>query len=80
MKRLKYYLLNQNSPNYNDIYEGKMVMPAGVNTEYHNDYTYWDDEIEYSITRTNKAVPDKPTVEIKIPIDLILKNIFTKML
>lgn len=74
MKRLKYYLLNQSSPNYNDIYEGKMVMPAGVNTEYHNDSTYWDDEIAYSITRTNKTVPDKPTVEIKIPIDLILKS------
>ncbi len=75
MKRLKYYLLNQNGKmNFNSIYEGEMVMPAGVNTEYHNDPTYWDDEIAYSISRTNKIVPDKPTVEIKIPLELILKN------
>jgi hypothetical protein len=78
LKRLKYYLLNQkNSKNYNDIYEGEMVMPAGVNTEYHNDPTYWDEEIAYSITRTNKTVPDKPTVEIKIPIEQILKKDMT---
>ena len=75
MKRLKYYLLNQKgTANYNDIYEGEMVMPAGVHTEYHNDSTYWDSEIAYTITKTNKIVPDKPTVEIKIPVELILKN------
>lgn len=75
MKRLKYYLLNQKGKmNFNSIYEGEMVMPAGVNTEYHNDSTYWDGEIAYSISRTNKIVPDKPTVEIKIPIELILKK------
>ncbi len=77
MKRLKYYLLNQkNAKNYNDIYEGKMAMPIpnGVDTEYHYDSTYWDDEIGYTITRTNKTVPDKPTVEIKIPIEQILKK------
>ncbi len=75
MKRLKYYLLNQNnSQNYKDIYEGEMIIPDGVDTEYHNDSTYWDNEVAYSITRTNKTAPDKPTIEIKIPIELILKN------
>ena len=51
-----------------------MVMPAGYDTEYHNDATYWDGEIAYEITRTNKTVLDKPTVVIKIPVELILKN------
>lgn len=75
LKRLKYYLLNQkNTTSYKDIYEGEMVIPAGFNTEYHNDSTYWHGEVGYYISRTNKIVPDKPTVEIKIPIELILKN------
>ncbi|MDF2541738.1 MAG: ATPase of the class-like protein [Herbinix sp.] len=71
MKRLKNYLLGMepNSTTYKEIYEGEMVIPAGVNTEYHYDSTYWNEGISYRYERTNKFELDKPTITIQIPIE-----------
>lgn len=68
MKRLKYYLLTMKPDNetYETMYEGKMC-EAGIIPIYHNHATYWDDEIGYEITKSNRLELSKPTIFIHIP-------------
>lgn len=71
MKRLKYYILNMkpNSENYEDMYEGKMYESfLDKNPIVHNHAVYWDGEIGYEITKSNRLELSKPTVTIHIPV------------
>lgn len=71
MKRLKYYILNMKptSETYEDMYEGKMYESfMDKNPIVHNHAVYWDGEIGYEITKSNRLELSKPTVTIHIPI------------
>ena len=70
MKRLKYYILNKkpDSETYEDMYEGKMYESfMDKNPIVHNHAVYWDGEIGYEITKSNRLELSKPTVAIHIP-------------
>lgn len=70
MKRLKYYLLNMrpNSETYEDMYEGRMLETfIDKDAIEHNHAIYWDDEIGYEITKSNRLDLSKPTITIHIP-------------
>ncbi len=70
MKRLKYYILNMkpDSETYEDMYEGKMYESfMDKNPIVHNHAVYWDGEIGYEITKSNRLELSKPTVAIHIP-------------
>ena len=70
MKRLKYYLLNMRptSETYEEMYEGKMFETfIDKDPIVHNHAVYWDDEIGYEITKSNRLELSKPTVTIHIP-------------
>jgi len=78
MKRLKDYLLNMNpkSTTYDEIYEGKMAIPASppdfiFDTTYYHDNTYWQEDISFTFERSHKLSLDKPTVTIGIPIKML---------
>lgn len=71
MKRLKYYLLNMRpeSTTYETMYEGKMYETfIDKDPIVHNHALYWDGEIGYEITKSNRLELSKPTVTIHIPI------------
>ena len=70
MKRLKDYLLHMNpkSTTYQEIYEGKMILPTPGGSEDVFDSTYWREEIAFKIERTHKLALDKPTITISLPI------------
>lgn len=73
MKRLKYFLLNMKptSETYEEVYEGELVEPVGQHDPIiHNHAVYWDGEIGYEITKSNRLELSKPTVTIHIPIKL----------
>lgn len=70
MKRLKYYLLNMRpaSETYEEMYEGKMLETfIDKDANEHNHAVYWDEEIGYEITKSNRLELSKPTVTIHIP-------------
>ena len=70
MKRLKYYILNMKptSETYEDMYEGKMYESfMDKDPIVHNHAVYWDGEIGYEITKSNRLELSKPTVTIHIP-------------
>lgn len=74
MKRLKYYILNMKptSENYEDMYEGKMYESfMDKDPIVHNHAVYWDGEIGYEITKSNRLELSKPTVTIHIPLKLL---------
>ena len=57
MKRLKYYLLNMRpaSETYEEIYEGRMCESfMDKDPIVHNHALYWDGEIGYEITKSNR--------------------------
>lgn len=71
MKRLRYYLLNlrPNSETYETMFEGKMFETfIDKDPIVHNHAIYWDEEIGYEITKSNRLELSKPTVTIHIPI------------
>ena len=71
MKRLKYYILNMKptSETYEDMYEGKMYESfMDKDPIVHNHAVYWDGEIGYEITKSNRLELSKPTVTIHIPV------------
>lgn len=78
MKRLKKYFtdLDINNTTYNSIYTGAYGYDKSGKIIYNNpsmldailDPTYWQDEISYTIERTHKLTPDKPSIKIKIPL------------
>ena len=70
MKRLKYYILNMKptSETYEDMYEGKMYESFLDKDPFvHNHAVYWDGEIGYEITKSNRLELSKPTITIHIP-------------
>ncbi|WP_066714585.1 P-loop domain-containing protein [Clostridium sp. Marseille-P299] len=70
MNRLKYYILNMrpNSDTYEEMYEGKMIETfIDKDPIEHNHAVYWDDEIGYEITKSNRLELSKPTITIHIP-------------
>lgn len=79
LKRLKYFLLqmDNNTTTYKEMYEGAAVISGGTylnpgdfaETQY--DAKYWQKDVSYSITPTNKAEQDKPTIICSIPADSI---------
>ena len=74
MKRLKYYLLNMRSASetYEEIYEGRMCESfMDKDPIVHNHALYWDGEIGYEITKSNRLELSKPTVTIHIPMHLL---------
>ena len=74
MKRLKYYLLNMRpaSETYEEIYEGRMCESfMDKDPIVHNHALYWDGEIGYEITKSNRLELSKPTVTIHIPMHLL---------
>lgn len=74
MKRLKYYLLNMKpaSETYEEIYEGRMCESyMDKDPIVHNHALYWDGEIGYEITKSNRLELSRPTVTIHIPMHLL---------
>ncbi len=74
MKRLKYYLLNMKptSETYEEIYEGSMCESfMDKDPIVHNHALYWDGEIGYEITKSNRLELSRPTVTIHIPLHLL---------
>lgn len=70
MKRLKYYLLGMkpNDEKYDEMYEGAMYetfIDKDPIIHYHP--VYWDEEIGYEISKSNRLEASKPTVTIHIP-------------
>ena len=74
MKRLKFYLLNMKpaSETYEEMYEGKMCESfMDKDPIVHNHALYWDGEIGYEITKSNRLELSRPTVVIHIPLHLL---------
>ncbi|WP_276948043.1 P-loop domain-containing protein [Acetatifactor muris] len=70
MKRLKYYLLSMKpaSETYEEMYEGKMYETfMDKDPIVHSHAMYWDGEIGYEVTKSNRLELSKPTVTIHIP-------------
>ena len=70
MKRLKFYLLNMKPTDetYEKMYEGKMYESfLDKDPIVHNHAMYWDGEIGYEITKSNRLELSRPTVTIHIP-------------
>ncbi|MBE5960229.1 MAG: hypothetical protein E7256_02400 [Lachnospiraceae bacterium] len=84
MKRLKYYLLNMrpDSVTYEEMYEGRMLETfIDKDPIEHNHAVYWDNEIGYEITKTNRLDLSKPTITIHIPMkDLKVEDTSTAAL
>lgn len=84
MKRLKYYILNMkpNSETYEEMYEGRMLETfIDKDPILHNSSIYWDEEIGYEITKSNRLELSKPTVTIHIPMkDLKVEDTSTAAL
>lgn len=71
MKRLKFFLLGMkpNCETYETMYEGKMYeIFVDKDPIVHNHAVYWDDEIGYEISKSNRLELSKPTVIIDIPL------------
>lgn len=74
MKRLRYYILSMKptSETYEEMYEGKMYETFIDKDPFvHNHAVYWDGEIGYEITKSNRLELSKPTVTIHIPLKLL---------
>ena len=60
--------MRPNSETYEDMYEGKMLETfIDKDSIEHNHALYWDDEIGYEITKSNRLDLSKPTITIHIP-------------
>lgn len=74
MKRLRCYIMGMKpaSENYEEMYEGKMCENfMDQDPVVHNHAVYWDGEIGYEITKSNRLELSKPTVTIHIPMKLL---------
>lgn len=60
--------MKPNSETYESMYEGKMYETfIDKDPVIHNHAVYWEDEIGYEITKSNRLDLSKPTVTIHIP-------------
>lgn len=73
LKRLRYFILNMKptSETYEEMYEGKLCETTDDDPIIHNQALYWDGEIGYEITKSNRLELSKPTVTIHIPMKLL---------
>lgn len=74
MKRLRYYIMNMKpaSEAYEEMYEGKMYETfMDKDPIVHDQAVYWDGEIGYEITKSNRLELSKPTVTVHIPMKLL---------
>ena len=77
MKRLKNKLLSMqpNTATYTEMYNGHIVIedPSCPNMPPYEDWSpiYYNKNIGFKITATHKLAQDKPTVEIRIPCDVL---------
>ncbi|MBD5461343.1 MAG: hypothetical protein HDR26_10445 [Lachnospiraceae bacterium] len=74
MKRLNYFITNMKpaSETYEEMYEGKLCeTPGDCDPIVHNHAMYWDDEIGYEITKSNRLELSRPTVTVHIPLKLL---------
>lgn len=74
MKRLRTFLLSMKptSETYEEVYEGKLYETfIDKDPIIHNQAIYWDGEIGYEITKSNRLELSKPTVTIHIPLKLL---------
>lgn len=73
MKRLRYFIMNMKpaSETYEEMYEGKMYETfMDKDPIIHNHAVYWNGEIGYEVTKSNRLELSKPTVTIHIPMKL----------
>ena len=88
LKRLKYYLhqMQNDTATYKEMYDGRTEVnfPSSawdghsLAPEYHNDPTYWYEDISLHIETTHKLAQDKPTLTWSIPAENIgVKNYTT---
>ncbi|MDE7222737.1 MAG: ABC-ATPase domain-containing protein [Acetatifactor sp.] len=74
MKRLRYFIMNMKptSETYEEMYEGKMYETfMDKDPIVHNHAVYWNGEIGYEITKSNRLELSRPTVTIHIPMKLL---------
>ena len=74
MKRLKSKLLAMDSDTvtYSAMYDGSMgVIPLSGPDYADNDPTYYSDAVGFFISGTHKLAQDKPSVEIRIPAEML---------
>lgn len=73
MKRLRYYLLNMKGDNetFKEMYAGKRREPIPDGFIEHNQPVYWDEQISYTITKSNWIELSRTTVTVSIPVHLL---------
>lgn len=74
LKRLRHFILNMKpaSETYEEMYEGKLYETfIDKDPTVHNQPLYWDGEISYEITKSNRLELSRPTVTIHIPTRLL---------
>ena len=81
LKRLKYYLhqMQNDTATYKEMYDGRteVIFPStawdghSLAPEYHNDPTYWYEDMSFHIETTHKLAQDKPTLTWSIPAENI---------
>jgi len=83
MKRLKYYLhqMQNDTATYKEMYDGDMMVvfppkydarrdeEIPMEPEFHQDSTYWYEDISLHIETTHKLAQDKPTLTWHIPVE-----------
>lgn len=80
MKRLKNKLLAmENDTNtYKEMYDGSMIIcPPSGDPYSDNSACYYNEDIGFTFSFTNKLAQDKPTVEISIPAELLGFDTYT---
>ena len=81
MKRLKAKLLGMepDTATYTAMYEGTMhvVPPNSMPSWTDHDPTYYSGDVGFSISGTDMLAQDKPTVEIRIPVDMLIPADFS---
>ncbi len=74
MKRLKNKLLAmENDTNtYKEMYDGSMRIISPIGDSYNdNSACYYNEEVGFTFSVSNKLAQDKPTVEISVPAELL---------
>ena len=85
LKRLKYFLLNMetNTQTYKEMYEGEVMLPPGtvgnndVFPVFHNDPTYWHEDLSMHVDTTHKLAQDRPTLTWHVPAEKLGIQAFT---
>lgn len=75
MKRLKNKLLamENDTATYREMYDGSMIIvpPSGPTYSDNSACYYYEDDIAFTFSVSNKLAQDKPTVEISVPAEML---------